>query len=139
MPRTTPEQAAAKWSQRLSGSTQQITDGVNSVTVAPTAQAAKAQAKMLANLTASVQNGKWAASLNKVTLSDWQQAMLTKGVPRIASGAQAAQPKMGQFFTKLFPFQATLQQQISSMPSMTLEENIARMNAFTRGMAKFNK
>ena len=63
--------------------------------------------------------------------------MTTKGIPRIATGAQTAQPKFAQFMGKLLPYIAT---QKASLPARgTLDQNIARMTAFVQGMSKFQK
>lgn len=137
MAKQTPDQIAAKWANRLSGSTQQIQDGVMNVTQSPTAKAAANPQKYLQG----VQNGvaKWQAGLQKVSLSDWQQATISKGIPRISQGAQAAQPKFTQFMSKLQPFQDNLQKSIQGMPNMTLADSGNRMLAWMNGMSKFQK
>lgn len=134
-----PNAIATKWAQRLAGATTDIQNGVMAVTVAPTQQAAKKQDKWLAGIQRAAINGTWQAGLNKVSLSDWQTAMIQKGLPRVGQGATAAQPKMASFMTKLLPFQQQLQSQIAGMPDLTLDDNIQRMNTFIRGMATFKK
>lgn len=135
--KVTPQQYADRWTQGLSGASQRINDGIDGVTVAPSQQAIKAQAKMLANVTQAINNGKWAAGLNKISLQDWQTAMKTKGVPRIATGAQAANSKMAAFAANLIPYQNTLQSKVKAMPNMTLQDNVARSTAWILGMAQF--
>lgn len=129
----TADQIAAKWAQNLSGATQAITDGVNGVTTAPGLAAARQKDVYVANVTASA--GKWATNVAAVTLPAWQQAMITKGVPRIASGAQAAQPKFTNFMNQLLPHIATVKSQLPARGG--LEQNINRATAMIRGMAKF--
>lgn len=129
----TPDQIAAKWAQNLGGATQRITDGVNSVTVAPGQAAARQKAVYLANVTANVD--KWATNTAKVPLSDWQQAMVNKGVQRIATGATAAQPQFQQFMTQLLP---AIDQAKSTLPARgNLQQNIQRMTQFVTAMSKF--
>lgn len=129
----TPEQIAAKWSQGLASAGQRIADGVNGVTVAPGAAAARQKDVWAANTAAS--RDKWATNTAKVSVQDWRDAMITKGVPRIASGATAAQPKFAAFMGKLMPYIATQKQ---SLPARgNLDANIARMTAFARGMSQF--
>ena len=131
----TPEQAAATWAQRLAGSTDRIQQGVQSVTTAPGQAAARQKSAYAQGVASSVD--KWASRVAAVPLGDWQQAMLTKGAPRIASGAQAAQPKMAEFMGQLLPHIAT---QVASLPARGgLDANINRMTAFVRGMAKFQR
>lgn len=139
MARTTPQDAAKKWSDRLGSSTQLIQQGIQNVTVSPTQKAAAKQQKMLTNLTAAVNSGKWAAGLNRVSLSDWQNAAIQKGLPRIAQGALAAQPKMADFLQQLFTYQDSKMGAINAMPDTTLQENIARMVAWTNAMAAFKR
>lgn len=130
-----PSAVAQKWAQNLSQSTTSITDGVNGVTVAP-GQAAARQKNVWVNNTQAAAN-KWATNVAAVPLSDWQTAMIEKGVPRIASGATAAQPKMQQFMSKLLPY---IQSGQNTLPARgDLNANIARMTAWVTYMSKFSK
>ena len=135
MAKQTPEQIAANWAQRLGSSTQKITDGVQAVTVAPGQTAARAKARWQQAIIESTD--KWAANTAAVPLSEWQDAMVNKGVARVASGAQAAQPKFANFMGELLPH---IDRVKGSLPARgDLEANITRMTAFTRGMAQFSK
>lgn len=130
----TAAQSAAKWAANLSGATQAITDGVNSVTVAPGMAAARQQDVWASNTAAS--KSKWAANVQKVSLGDWQTSMTTKGIGRIASGATAAQPKMEAFLNKLLPYQQAQKAQLP--PRGNLQQNIQRMTAWATAMSKFS-
>lgn len=131
----TPDQIAAQWASRLAASGQRITDGVNAVTVAPGQAAARQKAVWQQN-TANAAD-KWASRVASVPLSDWQQAMTAKGVQRIGTGAQAAQPKFAQFMGQLLPHIAQVQGTLP--PRGDLSANIQRMVQFTQGMAKFQR
>lgn len=135
----TPEQAGEKWGRRLSGATEDIRRGVAAVTVSPTEQAADAQDKMLARVTESIQNGKWARGLRRVSLNDWKEATLNKGIPRLATGVAAGTPKMVEFMRDFLPHVERVQAQVRAMPDLTLEDNIARATAAIRGMAAFER
>ena len=131
----TADAAAAKWAQNLAASTQRIQAGVQGVSTAP-GQAAAHQKGVWASNVAAAQD-KWASRVAAVTLGEWQQATITKGIPRIASGATAAQPKMMAFMTQLLPFIAS---QKGSLPARGgLEQNIARMTQWARAMSTFSK
>lgn len=131
------QQVADKWANRLSASTQEVINGVNSVTVAP-GQAAAAQADLwLAKVTAS--KAKWQNNVGKVTLAEWKQKMLEVGVPRIASGATANKPKMQAFLTQFLPHVEAGAQAVKAMPKMTLEDSIQRAAAMIRHNANFRR
>lgn len=137
MAQKNPTQVAAKWAQRAQGATQALQDGINNVQTAPGALAAAKQDKMLQNLTAAITSGKWANNVSAVTLQQWKDSMLTKGVQRYGAGVSAAQPKMQAFMTKLLPFQANIQAQLAAMPDLTLQDNIQRAVFMMTEMAKF--
>lgn len=131
----TPQEAAQAWAQRLAGSTDRITRGVQAVTTAP-GQAAARQKQVWAQNVAASQD-KWASRVAAVPLADWQQAMVQKGVSRVAGGAQAAQPKMEQFMSQLLPY---INSGLSSLPARgNLDQNIGRMTAWARHMAGFQR
>jgi len=132
-----PNAVAAKMVSRASAAQPDYIAGVKGVTDSPTAKAALAGDKAQANYMAAWQSGKTAKRLNAVSLSDWQNATVTKGGARFAQGVAASLPKLQKFFSQSLPYIATLQAQISAMPSTSLEDNINRMIANARGMAKF--
>jgi hypothetical protein len=134
----TPQQFQDKHNRRLKASIPDITLGVNAVTVSPTSAAAAKQAKMLDRLSTAVNSGKWAASLRAVTLDQWKTATVTKGIPRIAGGIDGSADKVIAFATRLLPFETTLQNTVNAMPDVTLEDSIARMTAWVRGMVTFH-
>lgn len=131
----TPDQAAAAWAQRLASSTDRIQQGVQGVTTAPGQAAARQKAVWASQVAAS--QDKWASRVAAVSLPDWQQSMIQKGVPRVASGAQAAQPKFAAFMTQLLPHIAATT--ASLPPRGTLDQNINRMTQFVRGMSTFTR
>src|SRR5216683_3148912 len=117
-----PSASAANWAQRLGASTQAYTDGVNGVTVAPGQLAAAAKDRWLQNTTAAAP--RYAANSAAVQLPTWQQAAISKGAPRLSSGASAAQPKMEQTFAKLFP---AIRNAVGSLPARgNIDQNIER-------------
>lgn len=139
MPKITAQQAATKQADRLKGSLEMIRAGVNRVDVAPGVKAAQKQDKMKANLIKSIDDGTWAKNVSAVSLADWKTAMLSKGVGRIPEGIDAAHDKQVAFYNHLFQFQEGLQSEIENMSDLTLEDNIARMAAWVRGMANYKK
>lgn len=97
-----PTAASKKWSNRLNQAANDgtIAAGVAAVTVAPGVAAARQADVWLQNLTAA--KSTWQKNV-QVPLPEWQQAMTDKAIPRVGTGATAAEPKMAQFLTKLAP------------------------------------
>ena len=139
MPKLNAQQFADKLVTRLGQSTEEMRRGIENVTESPTAKAAAKADKMKANLIKSIDSGKWAAGLKRISTDDWKRAMIEKGLPRVAAGAEAAKGKIVAFAEQLLPFEAALQTQVKSMPDLTIEDSINRSNAWIRGMAKFTK
>lgn len=134
--RVTPEQSAQLYVDRLTAAIPRIRSGIENVTESPMDKAAASQSKMLANLTASITSGKWARNLKKVSLEQWREAFIEKGLPAIAQGVQFAQPKMVEFYRKLFIEQNRILATVHAMPDMTLQDSINRMTKWVTEMAK---
>jgi len=131
-----PASATAKWVSNLSGATQHITAGVNSVTVAPGQRAAQQASYWLQRVQQSQQ--KWAARVAAVSLSEWQQAMINIGIPRIATGAQQKQAKYEAFAQKFFPYLAQGVAKVRAMPKNSLADSIARATAMIQHNAQYS-
>lgn len=139
MAKLSPSEFAEKWARRLSAAAPDIQKGVQRVDVSPTEKAASKKDKMLRNLTDAVQSGKWEAGLRKVSLNDWKNALITKGIPRITQGVQGAQSDVADFATQLLAYQDQIKGEIERMPDLTIEDSIQRMTAWVRRMAQFKR
>jgi hypothetical protein len=133
----TPQDIASKWSQNLGNSTTSIQKGVNAVTTSPTAAAAAAVDLWQQRVSSPAARDKFTRNLQRVSLEQWRQSMLNKGVARISSGAQAAIPKVVAFMTQFLPYVENVAQQVRQMPKNTLEDRIQRAVAQIRGNAAF--
>lgn len=134
-----PKAIAEKFVRRTQAATQDMTNGVNAVTINPAQQAIAKEAKLLQNVTQAIQSGKWRRGMQTVTLESWKQAMIQKGAPRVSAGVQAAQGKMEQFYGELLPYQEQLQTKLSTMPDLTLEDSINKAVTWMRGMSNFKR
>jgi hypothetical protein len=135
MAKVTPEQAAQRWAQGLAQAGPKIEAGVMAVTTSPGQAAARQKVAYTQNVAQAAD--KWASRVAAVPLQSWQQATIEKGTPRIASGAQAAEPKMAQFMGQFLPFvDSTVQ---SLPPRGSLDQNIARMTDFVRKASRFQR
>lgn len=136
MAKVTPEQYAEKQARRLKGATEDIRRGIENVTEAPGMKAAAAQQKMMDNLMESITSGKWAANVSAVTLDEWRQKILDKGIGRIAAGIDAAQPKQILMAQKLLAAVDAAKAKVDAMPKNNIDDSINRMVAYTREMHK---
>ena len=139
MAKLTPAQFQEKHARRLKASVNDIKDGIDRVTENPCDKAAAKQDKMLTNLTAAVQSGKWAAGLKRVDLATWKAKARDIGVNRIAAGIDGAKDKVVKFAEELLPHIDREQAKLAGMPDVTLDDNINRMTSFIRGMANFKR
>lgn len=126
---------AANWSSRLGQSTTKIQAGVQAVNVAPGQAAAANKAGYVQGVAASAD--KWGRNVAAVSLNEWQTATINKGLPRVATGATAAQPKFEAVMQKMIPY---INSGLTQLPKRAgLDQNIARMDAWARYMANFKK
>ena len=139
MPRVTPEEGARKLIDRARAAAPHIAEQVRKVTVAPTEAAAQKIDKMRTNVIKAIDDGKVERGLRRVSLSDWQSAMINKGVPRITQGLEQAETKIVEFNREFYPHLERVQAEVDAMPDTTLEDNIARAVHNIRRNAEFTR
>lgn len=126
-----PDQLAAAWAQNLAGAQARMQAGAQAVTTSPGQAAAAQQATWLANVTAAA--NRWAQNVAAVSTAQWQQSYIQKGLPRVATGAQAAQNSFAQTLGRIIAAEKTI---VAGLPARgNLDQNIARSAAFQRAMA----
>lgn len=135
--RGTPNSIADKWKTRLSGATAEIQAGIQRVNVAPGQQAAAKKDKWLNNVQAS--QDKWTRNVSRVSLSDWQNAAINVGVPRIAQGAAQKVGKVESFMSDFLPHLERGQAAVRAMPDNTFEARVQRAVAMMRHNATFKR
>ena len=136
MAKLTPQQFRQKWQRNIKSSTEDIKIGINNVTEAPGKKAAAAQELMKAKLVESIDSGKWGNAVSKVTLEDWKEKILTKGIPRISAGVDAAGAKVEEMAEQLLRNVDASVAVVNQTPRGDLEANINRMTTFAREMHK---
>lgn len=139
MARVSANEFAEKWQRRMKNAVEDMRQGIQRVNEAPTAKAAAKADKMLAKITEAVQSGVWSERLRKVGLEDWRQAILSKGLQRVASGVDGATDKVQDFAQQLLQHIDAGLNQIRQMPDMTIEDSVNRAAAWIRHMSKFKK
>lgn len=139
MAKLTPQEFREKHARRLKAATEDMRKGVEAVTEAPTAKAAKKMDKLRTNLLKAIDSGKMERALKAVTLEEWKRKMVEVGIGRVSSGIDGAAAKVENFAAQLLPHIDKLKSEVDRMPDVTLDDSINRMVSFTRGMAKFEK
>lgn len=122
-----------KWGRRLNAAGTDIASGVNRVTTAPGQKAAQNRNLWLQKVQESADH--WARQVSAVSLSDWQDAMINKGVGRIAAGVTSAQAKKGQVIADLLTAVDKSAAAAKAMPRGSLEQNIQRAVTFMQTMS----
>jgi hypothetical protein len=134
----TAQAVAQKWSTNLSAAMPQMKAGASGVTTSPTQLAAANANGYLMGVQQNVQ--KWSRNLQAVTLQQWQNAYVTKGIPRVQTAATQSMPAVVQAMTTLLPAVYAARDQINStMPRGTLAQNLARATAFATAMSTYGK
>jgi len=131
----TARQSTEKWQRNMKGAGQTIREGIDRVTEAPGVKAAAAQDKMLSNVTESITSGKWGRRVASVSLSEWKEKAITKGIPRLSAGVDGSVSKVENALGQIIDHADRGLDILDGMPSVTLEDNIQRMTAFIRHMA----
>ena len=139
MAQKSPQQVTDKLIRNLSNATQSIREGIQAVQESPMEAAAAQQQLFKAQLNKSIDDGKWADGLRRVSLQEWKDQTLNKGVDRIATGVQAAKPKILEFMTAWLPYEEEGKRIIAAMPKGTLADSIARSSAMITYNSNFKR
>lgn len=139
MVKVTAAEFAEKWGRKLKGATEDIRRGIEKVTEAPGEKAAAKVDKMKARLNEKIDDGTWARRVAGVSLSEWKEKALNKGIGRIAAGVDGAGNKMQEFAAEFLPHVERGQEIINAMPDTTLEDAKARAVAMIDHNAKFKR
>ena len=136
MAKVNASEYAEKWGRRLKGSTEDIRRGINRVSKAPGESAAEQIELMKANVMRSLEDGTWERNVRAVSLEDWKDKILNKGLQRIGAGVDAAQTKQVAMAEKLLAAVDASVEVVNRTPRGDIETNIARMVTFAREMNK---
>ena len=126
-----------KWQDNTAGATKAYVDGVNRVSVSPTAQAAQALEKARQNYNAAIDSGRMANALNNVSLASWKASASGKGAANLQNGVRAATPKMQAFLTAFLPVAEQASQEAKSIPNVGPNDWINRVVAVVNRFKQF--
>lgn len=135
----TADQVARLWAERGAASAQAVRDGVNAVQENPATKAAAAADLWLQRLQQSKQ--KFIDSLNRVTLQQWKNAMLNKGIANMQNGYndQQTQTKYLLFMREFLPYVRSGAQQARQLPKGTIQQACDRAAFMIKWNANFRK
>lgn len=121
------DEVMKKWAEAGQNSAASVRAGVNSVQEAPTAKAAARVDAWVQGVQRSKE--KFVQRLNAVTLQDWKNAMLGKGLANMQTGYadQFNQRKFLTFMRSFLPYVREGAARVRAMPKGTEQDSINRM------------
>lgn len=128
---------AAAWSRGLLAAKSKIIAGVNAVTVAPTQKAAAAVDKYLSGVQEAVNSGRYVKRLQAVTLADWKDSLINKGMKNLDNGVRQGENKVVKFMDQYLPFIRQASARIQQMPSGGRANAMDRVSANLDALAQF--
>lgn len=130
----TAQQWAANWATKYSQAGQRMTDGANALQTAPgyTAIQNGGMQKWIAKCTAA--QTKWETHTGQVTIQQWRDAYIKKGIPNAQNAIATAKPNVMNFAQSAIPIITALQTQVRAMPKVTLQDSLQRVSAWMTGM-----
>lgn len=133
--RLSPTDISDKWNKRTKAAVSDAVAGVNRVEVDPGQAAVDQQEKMRTNVVAAIDDGTWARRRLAVSKSEWQQKTAKKMQERMGGGVDAAMTKRQRFDAYNASRLNEILPTIADMPSMTLSDSLARVQALMEHMA----
>lgn len=137
--RLTVAQVVQRWQDRGAASGDTVKAGVNAVTESPMEKAAARKDAWLAGVQRAAQSGKYENNLRAVSLQDWKNAMLNKGIPNMQNGYTNGKAKFQRFMSEWLPYAQQISQAVKAMPKGTLQQGIDRATAAIKMAADFRR
>lgn len=129
------EQFAERWQEGLQGASAKIEAGINAVNTAPGQSAAQQADVWMQRLQDSKE--KWKKNVAAVSLEDWKQAAIEKGIPNLQASLNLGRNKVMKAAGKLIP---AINNALASpnMPKRgaTIEQNVARVTFMAKELRK---
>jgi hypothetical protein len=127
-----------KWARRAKGAVEDLKKGVELTKKDWASLLKKAKDYMKLNYNEALDTY-FDKAVDKVGTEGWRSKTLTKAPARYPSGIDAGAGDYKSKMTDILAFEDSLQAEIQKMPNMTLEDRIARANAWIRKMHEFGK
>lgn len=127
MPKLTPQEAAAKLSNRIGQSGAAYLKGVQNTDKDPIALAIAAAPKWEAGIQDAIANGRYVKGLQRTNKTAWQNAVRDFGQSNYQSSGAKAERNYEKFATRFFPHLETVQQEVEAMPNLSFQDSLNRM------------
>lgn len=124
-----PAELAKKWAENLTRNKASIRAGIEAVSVAPTQKAAQAVGKYRDGCTRAADDGTFVAGCNRVTLQEWKNKAINKGLTNLDVGVREAEQKVAAFQAKAAPFYRQARERAEAVEGSGRSAAIAKMNA----------
>lgn len=124
-----PQDIAKKWSTNLSNAKASIKAGIQAVTVSPTSKAAAAVDAYKAGCQRAADSGAFVNGCNKVTLQQWKDKTINKGLANLDNGLKDGETNMAAFQQKARPFYEAASQAAANVTGTGRTAAMAKMNA----------
>lgn len=120
---------AKKWAENLIRSKPSIRSGIEGVTVSPTAKAAAAVDKYADGCARAASEGTFVAGCQKVTLQDWKDKAIGKGLANLDTGVRASETKVAAFQQKAEPYYKMAKERAAAVQGSGRSAAMAKMEA----------
>lgn len=123
----------SRWRQGAQAGQQKYVEGVQNTTKDPIQAAIRAKGALLSNFQESVNSGRWERGLSQVGKGGWQSAVAAKA-GNYSTGIAAGADNYDRAMTTWLPRIQQAASSVQAMPSGTLQQNLARANAFATAL-----
>lgn len=130
---------AEKWASRMQSAGTAMSKGADKVTESPGSRAARAKEKYRQKVLAALDDGTYEAGNNGYTTQDWQRAYKEKGIPRVATGATAAKPKVQRYADIAGPICRESEEQCAAMPNNNDAEALEKVRVNMANMKRIKQ
>ena len=128
-----------KWKRNAAAATEDMKRGAMAVTESPTIKAARSVDKMVRNLQDSVASGRYANACNKVSVTDWQNAYVNKGLRNFTNGVANISPAAQKAMADQQQYAEQVKNELASMPTDTEAQADQKMLAAVAKMRAYGK
>jgi hypothetical protein len=132
-----PQDVAQDWAKNLRNARSKIERKVKELSESPTARAARNSDVWQQRVSSADAKKKFEENLRRVSLEDWRNAFVNKGLANMASGADASVDKFANFLSQLLPYTEQVKKEVADMKVLTIDDAIAKVEKVIRKMSEF--